>query len=363
MRIGIVGTRGIPNAYGGFEELAEHLSVLLAKKGHEVFVYCSHNHNYQETTFNGVELLHKFDPEFMLGTAGQFLYDLKCILDSRKRKFDIILQLGYTSSSVWWRLLPKKTRVLTNMDGLEWKRSKYNKLTQRFLKYAEKLAAKHSHLLIADNIEIEKYLSEKYKNQKVFIPYGAHIPVGFMASALSGYQLKEKEYYLTIARLEPENNIEPIILGVINSKSKKPLVIVGKTKTKYGQRMVKKYASKKIIFLDAIYDKEVLNSLRYYSSIYFHGHSVGGTNPALLEAMACQCFIVAHQNRFNQSTLHSNAHFFENAKNLTRIVNEFSLGEPELLFIKSNLSLIRDQYKWKSIIEQYEITMEQLAIG
>ena len=157
MKIGILGTRGVPNHYGGFEQFAEFFSVFLAEKGHEVYVYNSHTHPYQEKEFKGVKLIHCHDPENKIGTIGQFIYDLNCILDARKKNFDIILQLGYTSSSVWFKLHPKNAVVITNMDGLEWKRTKYSKPVQQALKWAEKLAVKNSDFLIADSLGIQNY--------------------------------------------------------------------------------------------------------------------------------------------------------------------------------------------------------------
>ena len=156
MKIAILGTRGVPNHYGGFEQFAEFFSVYLVEQGHEVCVYNSHNHPYQEKQFKGVNIIHQYDPEFKIGTAGQFIYDLNCILDSRKRNFDIILQLGYTSSSMWFFLLPKKATIITNMDGLEWKRTKYSKPIQKVLKFAEKLAVKSSDCLVSDSLGIKK---------------------------------------------------------------------------------------------------------------------------------------------------------------------------------------------------------------
>ena len=134
MKIGILGTRGIPNHYGGFEHFAEHLSKGLVERGHDVTVYNSHKHPYHEKEWNGIKITHCFDPEYILGGAGQFVYDLNCILDARKRNYDIILMLGYTSSSVWGKLYPKNSIVITNMDGLEWKRAKFSKPVQNFLK-------------------------------------------------------------------------------------------------------------------------------------------------------------------------------------------------------------------------------------
>jgi hypothetical protein len=107
MKIGIIGTRGIPNRYGGFEECAQQLGSRLVAKGHEVIVYNSHRHPYQEKSFEGIAIVHKYDPEHRIGTFGQFVYDLNCILDARWREFDILLMMGYTSSSIWQRFLPR----------------------------------------------------------------------------------------------------------------------------------------------------------------------------------------------------------------------------------------------------------------
>src|SRR6266480_5995741 len=163
MRIAILGTRGIPNRYGGFEQFAEYAAPLLAKRGHEVFVYNSSSHPFQDKEWRGVKLIRRPDPENNLGTFGQFIYDFNCIMDARRENFDFILQLGYTSSSIWAFLLPKKAVVITNMDGFEWKRKKYSRLVQWFLRHAEKWAVKYSDVLIADSLIMQSYLKKKYK--------------------------------------------------------------------------------------------------------------------------------------------------------------------------------------------------------
>ena len=184
MKIAILGTRGIPNHYGGFEQFAEFFSVFLAQNKHEVYVYNSHNHPYQEKVFNSVNLIHKYDPEYKIGTAGQFIYDFNCIIDSRKRNFDIILQLGYTSNSIWHFLLPKKPLIITNMDGLEWKRTKYSKKVQKILQFAEKLAVNSSDYLIADSIGIQNYINKKYSKPSSYIAYGAELFTSYDTSVL-----------------------------------------------------------------------------------------------------------------------------------------------------------------------------------
>src|SRR5690606_28455749 len=128
-----------------------------------------HNHPYREKKFKGVNIIHCFDPEYKVGTAGQFLYDYNCILDSRKRDFDVILQLGYTSNSVWFFMLSKNPVIITNMDGLEWKRSKYPWLMRQFLKLAERLAVKSSDYLIADSLGIKDSIKERYNAGSEYI--------------------------------------------------------------------------------------------------------------------------------------------------------------------------------------------------
>ncbi len=315
MRIGIIGTRGVPNRYGGFGQLAEYLSRELVKRGHSVAVYNSHDHEYQEKSWEGVQIIHCNDPEHKLGSFGQFIYDYNCIKDSRSRNFDIILQLGYTSSSIWFFLLPKQSKIATNMDGLEWKRSKYNWGVQQFLKVAEWLAAKTSDTLVADSPVIATYLKNKYKEDSIQIAYGAHLFNTPDQNVLTEFKLAPYQYDLIIARMEPENNIETIIKGRVLAKTKRKLIIIGNVNsTPSGLRWKQKYASDEIIFLGTVFDIQKLNNLRFFSNLYFHGHSVGGTNPSLIEAMASKSLICSHENEFNRAVLGEEAFYFENDK-------------------------------------------------
>ena len=211
MKVGIIGTRGIPNEYGGYEQFAEILSVGLQKKGHEVVVYNSHNHSYQESDFHSVQIVHCFDPEYLVGTFGQFIYDFNCIRDSRSRKFDAIMQLGYTSSSIWSWLFPKRACIISNPDGLEFKRSKYSSAVQYFLTHAERWMIKYSDIIMADSKGIQSYILDKYNKDSVFISYGANLFSDPSSNVLAEFDLKEYQYDMLIARMEPENNIETII--------------------------------------------------------------------------------------------------------------------------------------------------------
>lgn len=353
MKVGIVGTRGIPNFYGGFEQFAQYLSEGLVERGHEVVVYNSHTHPYQDSSWNGVQIVHCNDPEDKMGTVGQFFYDLNCILDSRKRDFDIILQLGYTSSSIWSPLFKKGHVVATNMDGLEWKRSKYSRPVQQYLKWAERLGVVFSDYLIADSVGIQDYLAKKYKKDSVYIPYGANVFIDADESVLTEWGLKPFQYDMLIARLEPENNIETILEGFSRSAVERQMIVVGNVNTKYGQYIQAKYGDDRINYIGYVSGIEKLDSLRYYSNIYFHGHTVGGTNPSLLEAMASNALICAHNNVFNKAILGEDALFFETANDIVSVLeaNQKELTQSELL---NNTKKIDSLYSWPRIIEQYE---------
>jgi glycosyltransferase involved in cell wall biosynthesis len=354
MKIGILGTRGIPNQYGGFEQLAEYLSVGLLEKSFEVYVYNTHNHSYQEKTWNGVNIIHCFNPENKLKTAGQFIYDLNCILDARKRDFDVILILGYTSISVWGRLFPKKATIIINMDGLEWKRNKYAGKIRKFLFYAERLAVKYCDYFIADSLAIQKYLQSKYDVPSTFIAYGAETPGIAKQSDLQEKGLTKFNYYLIIARMEPENNIEMMLDGFSASNSGKKMILIGNPTNQYGIYLQNKFRNDlRIIFLGPIYDKATLHSLKTFSALYFHGHSAGGTNPSLLEAMASGALIAANNNEFNVSLLQKDAYYFLDADEVKALIEEVSPGLKEKNMIANNIKKIQEHFTWPKIIDQY----------
>ncbi len=354
MKIGILGTRGIPNQYGGFEQLAEYLSVGLLKRSFEVYVYNTHNHIYQEKVWNEVNIVHCFNPERKLKTAGQFIYDLNCILDARKRDFDVLLILGYTSISVWGRLFPKKPAIIINMDGLEWKRNKYAGKIRKFLFYAEKLAVKFCDYFVADSLAIQKYLQSKYDVPSTFIAYGAEIPGTAALSDLEERGLTKHSYFLIIARMEPENNIEMVLDGFSASSSVKKMIIVGNPENQFGTYLQNKFRhDKRIHFIGALYDKAKLHSLKAFSALYFHGHSAGGTNPSLLEAMASGALIAANNNEFNVSLLQKDAYYFLDAGEVRVLVEEISHGPKEHNMIANNIKKIQEQFTWSKIIDQY----------
>lgn len=355
MKIAILGTRGIPNHYGGFEQCAEYLALGLVKRGFEVVVYNSHNHPYQGKKWNGVQIVHCYDPEDKIGTAGQFIYDLNCILDVRKQNCDIVLQLGYTSSSIWGWLLPKKAVITTNMDGLEWKRTKYSEKVKKFLKYAESLGVKYSDHLISDSIGILDYLKEKYKVDSTYIAYGATLFENPNEEVLKAYELLPYQYDMLIARLEPENSIEIILDGVAKANIPRPFLVIGNHNTVYGKYLKQKFLNAtQIQFIGGIYDINFLNNLRYYSNIYFHGHTVGGTNPSLLEAMASNSLICANDNSFNKYILGEDALYFSDVDAVAHHLSTVGYHENRFqAMLSNNTCKINSFYDWELIVDQY----------
>lgn len=354
IRLGILGSRGIPNRYGGYEQFAQYLSEGLVQRGHEVWVYNSSLHPYQASSFQGVNLIHCFDPENRLGSFGQFVYDFNCLRDARSRPFDILFQLGYTSSAIWYPLWPKRMIQVMHMDGLEWKRSKYSRKVQQFLLRMEKIAASRADALIADSTAIEDYLRDTYQKEAQFIPYGTKSNIEPSAKHLEDFNLEQGEYALVIARFVPENHLEEIIEGVVNSRFNKPLVLIGAADQSFGKHLQAKYAAEQIRFLGGIYDQEKLDSLRYFAHLYFHGHSVGGTNPSLLEAMACEVPICAHDNVFNRSVLGENAHYFSNSATLSGLLDQASYASRHVEWVRRNRERISEQYQWTQIVSAYE---------
>lgn len=357
MKIAILGTRGIPNRYGGFEQFSEYVSVGLSEKGHDVTVYNPHFHKSMGLDFNGVHICHKYCPEDKLGSLAHFIYDYLCLRDALKKDFDIILECGYGTSSVSYLVLPTyKSCIVTNMDGIEWKRSKYSGRVKKLMKWFEKIAAYKSDYLIADNHWIQHLLKLKYGVQSTMIPYGATVVKEPQAGYLKKYDVTEQNYYILIARLEPANNIEMILEGYDRSNSSKPFIVIGNDKTEYGEYYKNKFKhNSNIRFLGSIYDQKVINNLRYFSFAYLHGHTVGGTNPSLLEAMACSCVVIANDNIFNRSILRTGGLYFKDAEDIAELLGDYSgLMQKREQFIETSLKQIKDSYQWDIIIDKYE---------
>lgn len=360
MKIAILGTRGIPNNYGGFEQFAEYLSVGLVKRGHEVTVYNPHFHPFEKDSFEGVHIVKIYSPESKIGSAANFIYDFLCLKHALSNKFDIVYEAGYQSVAFAYPLFRIKRRkvpiIVTNMDGMEWQRTKWSPTVKIVTRKFEALAVKHSHYLISDNKGIANYYQKEYGINSEVLEYGADLVTSFNASTLSEYALSPKGYFMLIARLEPENNIEMAIEAFMESNRNEKLIIVGNCDSEYGQKMKRMACSdRRVIFQGGIYDKSKLDDLRYFAQAYFHGHSVGGTNPSLLEAMASQALIFAHRNAFNRDVLGKNACYFSSSDDLKQLIERVDIIRQNDFtgFNNNNTKRITNYYNWDAIIERH----------
>ena len=363
MKIAITGTRGIPNRYGGFEQFAEQLSVRLAQRGYHVWVYNPSFYRVSGNEHNKVRIINRFNPEKYIGPAANYIYDFKCLRDAIRRKADIILECGYATAAPAIRILNFRRSVfLINPDGMEWQRPKWNRLVRWIIRSAEKRVAESGYEFVCDSPELVRYYNEKYKVDPHYIPYGAEIFNDPDEKILNSFNILPFEYFLVIARFEPENNLLEIIKGFLNSQCRWKLVIVGDPWNNFGRKLLKEFkAFSNLLFKGDIFDQKILNNLRFYSKAYFHGHSAGGTNPSLLEAMSAGSLIIAHENRFNRHILYDNALYFNDENDITRIIQSENVWiNKKELFVSENQKAIEKNFQWDDITGQYEALFKLL---
>jgi glycosyltransferase involved in cell wall biosynthesis len=353
-KIAIIGSRGIPAEFGGFETFAEHLAVGLVDKGCEVTVFCENSQKYREPEYKGVKLIYLTTPNIV--GIRSIWFDLISIIKTL-RNYDVVYMLGYNTAFSFFIPRIFGTNFWVNMDGLEWKRSKWSAMAKTYLKFNEWCAARFATKLIADAQGILDHLDGAYNvgHKSTMIPYGAELceqaPDSEIVQKLG---FNPNEYYLVVCRLEPENHVKEILLGFMQSNVQKKLVVLGdhKSGTDYVEELIA-IADERVFFLGTIYDQTKLNALRYYCISYLHGHSVGGTNPSLLEAMAVGNNIIAHDNIFNREVTDSNADFFSNVPELSETLNDIEANgvtEEHKTNVKNRVINI---YNWERIIDIY----------
>lgn len=357
----ILGTRGIPARHGGFETFAHHLALYLKDRGWGVTVYCQEGGNgtITEEDWNGIRLTKI--PVNKKGPTGTMIFDWKAAHIARKRR-GLHLVLGYNTALFNLLLKPKNSRLIFNMDGLEWKRAKWGVGARTWLYLNEKAACLSADHLVADHPEIKRHLLGLVKPEKVtMIPYGApqidHAPSG----PLSGYDIEPGKYLILIARPEPENSILTIIRG-FSSKSRniKLLVLGNYDRLHPYQSKALDAANDNVIFAGAIYNEETVSALRFHAMAYIHGHTVGGTNPSLIEAMGAGNAVIAHDNPFNRwVTGTEGARFFSSEKEFISILDEVT-ERPELLekMKEAIRRRFKERFTWPRILHEYESCME-----
>jgi glycosyltransferase involved in cell wall biosynthesis len=355
-KLAILGTRGIPAHYGGFETFAEELSVRLVEQGADVTVYCESGTGEQPDTYKGVHLV--YIPAPALGPLTTILFDLLCLWHARSG-FDVVYMLGYGTSVFCFIPRLWGSEVWINMDGVEWARSKWNWLAKQWFKVMEAVAMWTPNRLIADAQGILEHLQSRHARlpPTSVIPYGAPIISEAPETCLlEEWQLTAGTYYLVVCRLEPENSVKEIIAGYLQSGSKNPLVVVGNTNTESNYvKELQRFTDGRIRFIGAVYDTQKLQALRYYSAAYFHGHTVGGTNPSLLEALGCGNIVIAHNNVFNREVAGEAAIYFNSEQDMARRIRKVeSYSQSDVSMMKSLAQeRIAKVYNWENITDSY----------
>ncbi|GHU58768.1 rhamnosyltransferase [Spirochaetia bacterium] len=352
MHISIIGTAGIPAKYGGFETLAENL-VKNKTDGIEYTVFCS-SKLYQEKMESYLNAKLRYI-NLSANDMSSIFYDLICMLLSLHS--DVMLILG-VSGSLFLPLirLMYRGKIITNIDGIEWKRPKWNKLAKFILHVSEKAAVNVSDIVIGDNQIIIDYIIKEYKKESVLLEYGGdHARIIHNDDILlNEYGLCPHEYCCMFCRIEPENNIELILEAFSKTPSEK-LLMAGRWETsEFGRNIREKYKHfDNLILLDAIYDQTKVSLLRSNCKLYIHGHSVGGTNPSLVEAMCAGLPVAAFDVSYNRSTTENKSLYFNDIDSLKKILTELDLSGIEQ--IARDMKEIADRrYTWNIITQKYE---------
>lgn len=354
MKVAVIGTVGVPANYGGFETLVEQLVRHNKSEDLQYAVYCSKK-SYGDERW----VYHGAKTEYIgLNANGiqSIPYDIVSLIKASRRS-DVILVLGVSGCAFLpiFRLFSKK-KLIINIDGLEHRRDKWNKWVRKFLKFSEKQAVKYGDVIVTDNQGITDYVTQEYGKPSELIAYGGDhvltdVDQSLTDKVLGEYGLEKNGYALGICRIEPENNVHLILEAF--EKAKKKIVFIGNwQKSEFGRNLAEKYKDSSYVKITpAVYDLNVLNVIRSNCSVYLHGHSAGGTNPSLVEAMFFGKPLIACDVVYNRESTENKAAYFKNTDDLVTLLNG-----PEEAYANGEkmLEIARRRYTWETIARQYE---------
>ena len=351
MKVAIAGSRGIPANYGGFETFAEELSVRLVDAGVDTSVVCQAGSS-DARQFMGAKLLYS-----RFSKAKNPVKFYRESIRIGLKAADVILVCGVGGAIFYPFLKRGDKKIITQVDGREEQRGKYSFLKKLYVRMAQLFAAHFSDYLVADSLHVMNYWKGKWprtRHKISVIEYGATLHPVSGEEMKTMLPLAHDSYYLVVCRIVPENNLAMILNGFAASKSSRSLVIVGDTSGTYGDQL-KKFASSKIIFMEGIYDKRELNTLRRNCFAYVHGHSVGGTNPSLLEAMAAGNICICHENEFNREVTNDRMFYFKSENELATQLNRVELlpASERKNYSDFALQRISGYYNWERITTAY----------
>jgi len=359
MKVAIIGSRGYPYVYSGYETFVKELVERLVKMDVDVTVYCHKNLFKQyPKNINGVNLIYIKTIEKK--SLSQFIHSFQSIIHACFCKYDLILVVNSANGlfGIFTRIFRKKTAI--NVDGLEWLRPKWKGIGAKYFFFASKLATLLYDCIITDSIEMQKIYKQLFNAESEMIVYGANIRDSVNPSIIEKWGIKKNEYYLIVGRLIPDNNSDIIVSEFLKSKSNKHLVVVGDVpyKDTYAEK-IKNINDRRLIFTGYITNQDELAELYHNCYAYFHGHEFGGTNPTMLKAMAYNAPIVALDTVFNREMLDGGKYgifFTKEDNNLRNIINYIETDEGEMII--SNLrGKARDKiityYNWDMVAESY----------
>lgn len=350
-RIAIIGTVGVPAVYGGFETLVENMIGENASNNMDYLVYCS-GKSYKErlVSYKGANLAYI---SLKANGVQSTLYDIVSMVKT-SNQYDAVLILGVSGCiflpifRLWF-----KNRLIVNIDGLEHKREKWGKFAKWFLLKSEAMAVKYADVVIADNQGIKDYVAETYHKDCALIAYGGdhverEVSVNKQEEVLRQYGVEKGKYAITVCRIEPENNCH-IILDAFSKTNKKLLYIGNWERSEYGRQLKEQYSKfGNICIHNPEYNLDTLFALRSNAAMYIHGHSAGGTNPSLVEAMFFGKPIIAYDCIYNRATTDNQACYFGNADDLNAVLRKEDLNGDIMKVIA------KERYTWKKIASQYE---------
>jgi glycosyltransferase involved in cell wall biosynthesis len=362
LSIALMGTRGVPARYGGFETAIEEVGHRLVERGHAVTVYCRGESG--PATHRGMKLVHL--PSMKRRSVETLSHTALSVWHARGKKYDAVVMFNAANSPFIPLLRLWGQAVAVHLDGLEWQRAKWQGFGKRYYLGAERLAVMTTPHRIADAQGIADYYASRYGAETALIAYGARIrPREASDSArLAELGLTADGYHLVVARVEPENHVLEALQGFLRSDAKLPLVLVGGNPypTDYTRHVDKLAAAPRVIQLGGMYDQEKLDALYANALTYVHGHSVGGTNPSLLRALGAGAPVVAFDVVFNREVAAEAGVYFADVKELSACLEE---AERDLGSSRARGELgrrnVEARYTWDAVTTEYEGLCRLLA--
>lgn len=359
MRIALMGTRGIPASYSGFETCVEQLGQRLVQRGYEVTVFCRSQHiDYPEDNYKGMHLIKL--PTVANKYLDTIVHSFLSSLYSLPQRYDVILYFIAGNSPTTWIPRVVGTTTILNVDGLDWKREKWPLVAKKYIQSAEFLATKLPSAYVTDSLVVQAYYREKFNNEPPYIAYGSDVQLIEPRETLARFKLQKNQYLLFVGRLVPENCVHHLVDAFKSLDTDLKCVIVGDSSYEQDYvRALKEKASddSRIVFTGYVFGKGY-NELGTNSLIFVETSEVGGTHPALIEAMSFGNCVVVNDTAENLETIGAagfSYHGREGAKSLSKVLNML-IGDEELVKKYSSLAAerARKKYSWKYITDEYE---------